>query len=418
MDKKLNAFERVYPWYGGFAADLLFWVAIDTLFLNQVKGLDSATIVLLVTVSSIVSIFVQLPLTQLTKLLGNTVSIRVGALLAMASIVFLTLGNNFAPLLIGMCLREISYSLKTLSGVVLEHNLAMQGRGEEFVRQYSKSTNVYALTTMVISLIASPLYNLHRYLPSLLCFVFCTIVFVLSFWIVDYSPNGTGTLPAQEKKDKPKFSLKFPYFILLLMVFYGVFYGILTYAQDDAKLFIQDALSMDFSENTTALVIGAILFISRVVRVGANIVYAKAHKALQNTAGILMAALLFLSFVLLISGFFIQGNPILKYTVMCLGYLAILFVRDPMKIYINDLALKNTEVKDHQRVIMVLELFKKILVSLVGITVSAILVSNTMMVALLFLASLTAAVIGIGIYLYPMIRQRNLIKEALEEDSL
>ena len=42
MDRKLNRFVKIYPWFHGLTADLLFYIAIDTLFLTAVKELSAA----------------------------------------------------------------------------------------------------------------------------------------------------------------------------------------------------------------------------------------------------------------------------------------------------------------------------------------------------------------------------------------
>ena len=33
----ISKFNKIFPWYNGLSSDLLFWVAIDTLFLTVVK---------------------------------------------------------------------------------------------------------------------------------------------------------------------------------------------------------------------------------------------------------------------------------------------------------------------------------------------------------------------------------------------
>ena len=47
----LMRFNKIYPWFARLSADLLFWVAIDTLFLTVVKGLNTSQIVSLTTIS-------------------------------------------------------------------------------------------------------------------------------------------------------------------------------------------------------------------------------------------------------------------------------------------------------------------------------------------------------------------------------
>jgi hypothetical protein len=44
MNKTANSFLKVYPWYAGLTGDLLFYIAVDTLFLTIVKNFSPAEI--------------------------------------------------------------------------------------------------------------------------------------------------------------------------------------------------------------------------------------------------------------------------------------------------------------------------------------------------------------------------------------
>ena len=39
--EKMTKFNKIFPWYAGLSCDLLFWVAIDTLFLTVVKNFNA-----------------------------------------------------------------------------------------------------------------------------------------------------------------------------------------------------------------------------------------------------------------------------------------------------------------------------------------------------------------------------------------
>ena len=43
LERKLNRFAKLYPWFAGLTGDLLFYIAIDTLFLTAVKVGTAAT---------------------------------------------------------------------------------------------------------------------------------------------------------------------------------------------------------------------------------------------------------------------------------------------------------------------------------------------------------------------------------------
>ena len=44
MEQKLRRYIRLYPWFHGLTGDLLFYIAIDTLFFTAVKELSAAQI--------------------------------------------------------------------------------------------------------------------------------------------------------------------------------------------------------------------------------------------------------------------------------------------------------------------------------------------------------------------------------------
>ena len=74
--EKMAKFNRIFPWYAGLSDDLLFWAAIDTLFLTVVKDFNASQIVSLTTVSLITCIVLQVPLLKIIKKIGNTNSVR------------------------------------------------------------------------------------------------------------------------------------------------------------------------------------------------------------------------------------------------------------------------------------------------------------------------------------------------------
>lgn len=63
----ISKFNKIFPWYNGLSSDLLFWVAIDTLFLTVVKKFNAAQIVSLTTLSMITCIILQIPLLKIIK---------------------------------------------------------------------------------------------------------------------------------------------------------------------------------------------------------------------------------------------------------------------------------------------------------------------------------------------------------------
>ena len=66
-EQNLKRFNKLFPWFAGLSSDLLFWVAIDTLFLTVVKKFTASQIVSLTSISLIACILLQLPLLNIIK---------------------------------------------------------------------------------------------------------------------------------------------------------------------------------------------------------------------------------------------------------------------------------------------------------------------------------------------------------------
>lgn len=90
---------------------------------------------------------------------------------------------------------------------------------------------------------------------------------------------------------------------------------------------------------------------------------------------------------------------------MSLGYIIILFIRDPFKVYMQDLALKKVEKEQQQSLLTTLDLSRKIVRSIMSLSFTAILVNNPMIVVITILIILSVIEIFISLYLYRMIQE-------------
>jgi len=72
MQKKLALVNKIYPWYAGLTSDLIFFIAINTIWLSTVKGFSPAEITFLTTASSFFGILFQFPSLAIIKKIGNT----------------------------------------------------------------------------------------------------------------------------------------------------------------------------------------------------------------------------------------------------------------------------------------------------------------------------------------------------------
>jgi len=399
MHSRMKRFIKLYPWHSGFTADLLFYIAIDTLFLTQVKNFSPAQIVSITSFSQFACIALQFPVLFIIKRIGNTSSVRVGSLSLLLSSILITFGKSYYLVLLGRLFHDIAVIFRTASYVMLENNLDMIGKRHDFVRLRTAANTVYAVITMVISFVASLMFNLNNYLPMLGCIAACVIGFVLSFFMKDYSDYDRIQI-VSKKHEKVK--VHYSKLIILAIIVYSLFYPLVTSGQSEGKLFIQQNILLSFDIEETSLILGAILCVSRIIRVFSNIVFAKLYEKHQKKLGVALPALLCLSTGFIMLGSFVP-QAVMKIVVMAAGYIIILFVRDPFRLFMQDAIFENTPKQQHQTLLTILEFGVKIGTAGIGLIFSAILLQYPMLAVMAILFVLTLIEIFLSIKLYKML---------------
>ena len=398
MNRKINRSIMLYPWFQGLLGDLLFYIAIDTLFFTADKGLSAAQIVSLATVSNAACILLNFPILYLMRRIGNTASTRISALLLLLAALSITFGNNYYWIAFGRILHGASQMFHNSAVIALENNLTLIDKDQDFVRVRASGNIVYSVLTMIVSLIVGPMFNWNHYLPMYCCIAACATGFLLTLLMADHSPYDR--VPARKAAKKQK--LPAAKMIILSILAFGLFYPIVHEGQSDGKLFIQQQILESFTLERTTIIISSIVFISRVVRIVANVLFPKIYRKTRNRTGILLTGMLFLSIACLLGGSFlpwIYG----KICVMCLGYIIILFIRDPFKLYIQDVILNNTKRELHQAMLAVMQFAVKVGTVATSLYSTLILLEHTMrevMAVTLFLAALE---IGLCLWLYRMV---------------
>lgn len=404
-ENKLKRFNKIFPWYDGLSGDLLFWVAIDTLFLTVVKNFTASQIVSLTSISMIINILLQVPLLKIIHKIGNTKSVRLGSFLLLISSILLTFGRNYITIVIGKIFYEMSFTFQNMINAVLKNNLELQHTENEYIKYRTKANTIYAAVTMIISFVASIMFNINNYLPMIGCITFCVICFILSWYMVDYSKDNKK--PIEKNKETGKEKIKYTKIIIFILLSYGLCYPMVNSGQSNGKLFIQQELLKLYDVEKTSLVIGAILCVSRIVRLLSNIKFDKIHKKYEDKVGIMLPVGLLISLILMLIGYNVSNMPVMKFVIMGFGYVIILFIRDPFKVYMQDLALKNTDKNRQQTLLTTMELSRKIVRTIISLSFTTILLKYPMVLVISILTVLSIIEIFVSIYLYKIIINNN-----------
>lgn len=396
LDKQANRYIKLFPWYSGLTGDLLFYIAIDTLFLTLVKNFTAAEIVSITSFSQLVCIALQFPLLFIIRKIGNTAAVRTGAFFLLLSAVFITVGKTYWLVLLGRVFHDVAVIFKSASIVALENNLDLTGKRGEFVRVRTRANTVYSVITMLISFVASFMFNYNNYLPMVGCITTCTLGFILTLFMKDCS--SYDKISYKDKTNK-KVKIRFNKLIVVALVLYALYYSIVSNGQSEGKLFIQQTIMLDFDEEATALIIGGIIIFTRVVRVVSNLVFDKLYRKYQDKMGIALPTLLFLSLSVVLLGSFIPEVAV-KIVVMALGYTVILFIRDPFKLYMQDVLFNSTPKEQHQTLLTLLEFGVKIATAGIGLCFSAILLKYPMSVIMAMMIGIAVIQIVLSVILY------------------
>ena len=339
MEKdKVKKSNKIHIIYSAFSGDLLFYIAISVLFFTYVKVLTASQITFLTTISVLVNVIFQIPLINVIKKIGNLNSVRLGTIMLFISSILITFGTKYLTFIIALSLYEISFVFSNMGDIILKGNLKYIKQEDKFISIKSKVNILYSVITAVIALFAGQLFNINGYLPMICCIINCIFCVILSFFIVDVNKDNVTSERKNKINIEKNVKVTIVRLAVILFIVYGIFYGIIKVGQDNGSLFIKDELSKYYASTNVATIFTSIIFISRVIRIIGNVIYKKIYNKLNDKTVPIILALLVLSLVSLITSYFINDIAI-KIVIMTFGFCLILFVRDPIKLYMQDYIL-------------------------------------------------------------------------------
>lgn len=142
-DNRIKLSNKIYPIFYGLSSDLIFFIAINILFLTSVKGLTSSEINLIITIGTLVALVFYLLSHKIINKIGNLYSIRLGTFLLLISAILFTFSTNLIFLALAEILYEVSFVFKCVDQVVLNNNLVYQNKENDFIKIKTKATTIY-----------------------------------------------------------------------------------------------------------------------------------------------------------------------------------------------------------------------------------------------------------------------------------
>lgn len=399
--KKLNRSISIYPIFYGLTADLIFWIAINTLFLTTVKHLSASQINSIEAISTVVGIFFQLILVKIVRRIGNLNSVKLGVTLLFLSVLLNIVSKNYIGFLLAEIFYVIGFVFKHMDNVILIKDLKYLNRSDEYINYQTKGSTIYSLITLLISAISGFMFNINPYIPVIICLIVCFINIILTNFIYEVPVNDKNIDNKEYKINKKYFSKK----IIMMILLYGLFYAMINSGQKNSKLFIQFDLQNLFDLDKVAIYMGAFIFISRVTRLLSNLLFLKIYNKYKSKMIFMLEFGLASAFIFLLIGHFF-GN-IYGIYIMALGFFMFLFIRDPFDNFMRKTLFENSSEKVHDKIVNYINLTKKVFTLMYSTIVASMLIKlNYVYVMSLFLI-LTISFFSLIYKIYNLIREES-----------
>lgn len=399
--RKVELSNSIIPYFMGLSDDLMFFIAINNLFFTVVKGLTTAQITFLTTITSFAYIIIQIPALKIIQKIGNVKSIRIGTIMLLCSSLLITFGSNYAIIIIGYILYQPAFIFKKMDQVVLKNNLSYLNKDNDYIKVANQAKIIYSIITMIIALIAGGIFAINHYMPMYLCIGICVINVLMSFCIFDSREDKKNTY-----QDTKKVEMKFSQIAIMIFISFALLYSTISQGQNNSKLFIQYNLQEHFEVGLTATYFSFILVSSRITRVIGNIVFKKIYDKLKDKVNLILSSLSMIAFACVWIGSLLNSVILIKFIVMTIGFDLILAIRDPFDTYMNDLLLKNTRQEQQQKAISYLQLVRRISETIISLIFSILLIKIDLFYIIICLMFFAIIGLGINLKLEKMIKEK------------
>ena len=336
--KNVSNSIRLYPWFASISGDLLFFMAIDTLFLTTVKGLGAAEITLMTAIGTGICVILQYPLLCIIHKIGNTAAMRIGVILLIISALCYTCFVEKIFVFLGCIFYYLALFFIEMKSSILRNNLHALNRENEYMQIEARAKLLFSIYTLAIVIIAAPLFNLNHYIPNILCITVTVLACILSFCI--HEPATTRHF----KKQSRKAELFLP--TTLAIVASMLFIPLILITFSLTKLLAQENLGTMFEIEAVAYFITGLVLASRIARIISNAFFA--HFGNKITSKSLFSLSFALIFAILLAFFGGIANGVAGYILILIAIMLLYGVMDPYQIMIKKIIFEHTDNRNAQ----------------------------------------------------------------------
>lgn len=368
INKKIELSNKIFPLYSGLSSGLVFFIAINVLFLTEVKGFNPSEINLIRTVAVLVALFFYLFSHKIIKKIGNIFSIRFGTFLLLVSALLFTFSKSLVLIILAEILYELSFVFKSVDAVILSNNLNYQKKEKDFIRIKFKATSIYSVATLISSLLAGILFSINPYIPMVVCILICINNYILSCYIYEIDSHEK-----EKKSSKIKFNIS--KIVFMNIIVYGLLYGTMAFCQTDDKMFMQYRLQDFLNINKVAISISVILFIARIARLLSNMFFLKIYDKIKDKIIYIINFSLIISILLFIIGKLIS-NALIGSILMAIGYTLLMSLMDPTENLLSNIILKHTLKERKEQIMLYFQFARRLIIFILSLFATMILAKH------------------------------------------
>lgn len=258
---------KLFPIYKLFAYDLLFYYAIQMLFLHNVKGISISNIVLLNSLYSVFQMLFQIPASLVVDKIGFKKCIIAGNVFCTTAVITYILSNSFGTVMLGDFQLALGFALKSVSeSPFLFTTMKKEKMQNDSAKVEAKGSSLYFYAEAFASIVSGYLYVINPYVPVVLCALAMLTSTVLStkFNDIALSTNQKGNKNSEDYFADMKNSFKFIFKsqrLKALLLFSCAFAGIMAVASNFSKAFMTD---IGISSVTFGIITSALSIISAI----------------------------------------------------------------------------------------------------------------------------------------------------------
>ena len=192
---------KIYSLYRTISLDLIFYYAIEFLFLTQVKGITPSQTVLSTSFYAIFMIILQIPASVIIDKLGTKKCTVFANVFNTLFIILIMTCESMYQLIFAQFISALCFSLKDISdGALLNYSIPeTKKKGDIFSRIEGKGFQNYFFVNSITAVISGFLYVINPYIPITLTLIFTIFSVILSLGFKDIEKTKK-----QQKKEENK----------------------------------------------------------------------------------------------------------------------------------------------------------------------------------------------------------------------